>query len=183
MSPLIASAESSGPRELPDADLHAAVCAFVYDLGNYPDPRFGKVSHKVMLAFELEQRMADGRRFMLSKEYTLSLFEKSTLYKHLTSWKGAPLSALELKGLDLESLVGKGCRIMVIHNVATNGKTYANIDSILPPDKKAQPLTVENKEPPKWFETKRQEYAAAMTRLGDPPPEHEAPPQHDEIPF
>lgn len=182
--PIIASADSDKPRELPDADLHNAVCAFAFDLGQYPDPRYGKVSHKVILAWELEQKMSDGRPFMLSREYTLSLFEKALLFKHLTSWKGAPLSALELKGLDLESLVGKACRLMVIHHQASNGKTYANIDSVLPPDKKAAPLAITNKEPPKWFEAKRKEYAAAMARYEGGEPEDGQPQAGlDEVPF
>lgn len=183
--PIIASAESDKPRELPDADLHNAVCCFAFDLGQYPDPRWGKVQHKVILAWELEQTMADGRRFMLSKEYTLSLFDKALLFKHLTSWKGSALSAAELKGLDLETLVGKPCRIMVIHHVAANGKTYANIDAVLPPDKKAEPMKPMNVEPPKWFEQKRLEYAAAMARYegGDSEPEEPSASEHDSIPF
>jgi hypothetical protein len=184
--PIIASAGDDKPRELPDADLHNAVCAFVCDLGMYPDPRFGKVAHKVIIAWELEQKMADNRPFMLSKEYTLSLFEKSTLYKHLTSWKGASLTATELKGLDLETLIGKGCRVMVVHHVAQNGNTYANIDAVLPADKKAPTLAVVNKDPPKWFETKRQEYKAAMSRYEGGPeqePESQGGGAIEEIPF
>jgi hypothetical protein len=188
MSPIIASAESDKPRELPDADLHNAVCAFVYDLGLYPNPHFGKVNHRVLIAWELEQKMQDGRPFMLSKEYTLSLFEKAELFKHLTSWKGAALTATELKALDLETLVGKGCRIMVIHVVAKNGKTYANVGSVLPPDKKVEVLKIYNTEHPKWFATKRQEYAAALARYeGDaPPPDHDGglpAAGVDEVPF
>lgn len=182
MPPIIASAESDRPRELPDADIHNAVCAFVVDLGMYPDQHFGKVTHRVMFCFEIEQKMADGRPFMLSKEYTLSLFEKATLFKHLTSWKGSPLSAEELKGFDLETRVGKPCRLNVIHRTAKSGSVYANIDAVLPPDKKAEPLKVFATEPPAWFETKRKEYAAAMARYeGGSGPETGG--GLDEIPF
>jgi len=185
MAPLIASAEGDRPRELPDADLHRAVCAFVFDLGLYPDPKWGKVTHRILIAWELEQKMADGRPFMLSKEYTLSLFEKSTLFRHLTSWKGQPLSAQELKGLDLETLVGKNCRLNVIHAVSHKGTTYANVDAVLPADKQAEPLKVYAPEPPKWFEVKRQEYATALAKVSMDEADHEEPPPPlpDEVPF
>ena len=183
--PIIASAESDKPRELPDADIHNAVCAFVFDLGMRVDMNWGKIQRRVIIAWELEQQMADGRPFMLSKEYTLSLFERAPLFQHLTSWKGKALTESELKALDLETLVGKPCRLNVIHK-ESKGKTYANVDAVLPADKKATPLTVYAKEPPKWFEATRQKYAADLAaheseQAGQPAPPKDA--GHDEVPF
>lgn len=187
MTPIIASAESDKPRELPDADLHNALCVFVYDLGHRLDPTWGKIQHKIIIAWELEQKMSDGRPFMLSKEYTLSLYEKADLFKHLTGWKGAELSEGELKAFDLDSLVGKMCRLEIIHKVV-KGKTYANVNTVIKADKKVPQMVAVAKEPPKWFEAKRTEYASALAsheaaEAGQPQPEPHAGSQHDSIPF
>ena len=53
--------------------------------------------------------------------------DKSTL--------GKMLNALKIKSgedFDMDDLIGLKCQIVVIHNEADNGNTYANISSFIP---------------------------------------------------
>lgn len=175
---------------LPDADIHYAICAISFDLGMKVNEQFGKIEPKIMLAWELEQRMEDGRPFMLSREYTLSLHKKSNLRKLIEAWRGKAMTEAEAEDFDTDVLVGKTCRISVVHNKSEHtGKTYANVQAVMPPGAKCPALKVEAKDVPEWFETKRAEYAADVARKlrGEPPPsDHDAEAAGgslDEVPF
>ena len=66
----------------------------------------------------------------MSKEYTLSLHEKSALTKVLEAWRGAKFTEEELAGFDLNKILGKPCQIQVIHTVKGDN-TYSNIAAIM----------------------------------------------------
>lgn len=110
---------------------HLAVCYSVVDLGTQENNYQGdiKIQRKIKLSWEVpEERMSDGRPFSLSKTYTLSGHEKSTLRKHLDSWRGKRFSEEDFDKFDIKNLLGKGCMISVIH---TDGdKVFANVDAI-----------------------------------------------------
>jgi hypothetical protein len=119
--------------------MHHAICYAIYDLGTHYNERFGKSSHKVRVVWELpDERLnitKEDHEYNLpasiSKEYTLSLHEKSTLRKDLESWRGKRFTDQELEGFDLTKLLGVNCTLQVIHN--TKGeKIYANISTIVP---------------------------------------------------
>jgi hypothetical protein len=112
--------------------LHQAVCVDLVNLGMVDGP-FGRKS-KCRIVFELDSLMDDGRPFTISKTYTLSLHEKSTLYKDLRAWRGRPFSSEELKGFDLERLIGASCQVLVTH-VERDGSIFGNVTAIMKSEK------------------------------------------------
>jgi hypothetical protein len=152
--PLIASAQSSGPKETCPAGVHDAVCAFVEDLGHEYSEMYKNWNRKVVICWEINEPMSDGKPFMLSKRYTLSLGKKANLLKDVQGWRGKNFTDAELAGFDLEVLRGKQCQLQVIHN-EKEGKVYANIISVLPKGKSSPVISVVNKEVPKWIAEQR----------------------------
>jgi hypothetical protein len=61
-------------------------------------------------------------------EMTISLHEKSKLFKTLTSWNGT----MPFGGFDTESMVGKGATLNIIHKTSQKGREYADISAIMP---------------------------------------------------
>ena len=95
-----------------------------------------KFQHKIIIGFELNQRIkTEGeykdRRFVVSKRYTLSLSEKSNLFKDLTSWRGKAFTDDELKGFDLDNIIGANCLLNLTEN-ESGDKVYTNIIGITP---------------------------------------------------
>ena len=166
---------------LPDEGTVQAVCAGVWDIGDqstpFIDEKTGnpKVQHKVVIAWEINQMIEapeseyNGKPYMLSKTYTLSLGEKSNLRHDLESWRGKPFTEEQIKqGFDIETLYGINCLVGVAH-VTKADKTFANITSILPPIKgmeKMIPVRAKDEPAPKWVQEKAA--AAIKPELDDP---------------
>jgi hypothetical protein len=96
-----------------------------------------KVMHKVMIDWELPNEKAifseekGEQPFVFSKEFTLSLGEKSNLRAFLNSWRGKALTEEECKSFDITVLAGKACTLSIIHKTSkVSGKVYAEIGSI-----------------------------------------------------
>lgn len=51
----------------------------------------------------------------ISREFTLSMHEKSTLRAFLTSWRGKGFSEEEAKAFDVSKLVGVPCMLSIVH--------------------------------------------------------------------
>lgn len=150
---------------LPDEGTVQAVCAGVWDIGLQKTIYNGteKIQHKVVIAWELNQLIDapeseyHGKPYMLSKTYTLSLFENANLRHDLESWRGKPFTETEVnEGIDLEKLYGVNCLVGVIH-VAKGDRMFASITSILPPLKDTTrliPVRTRDEPPPKWVQEK-----------------------------
>ena len=113
--------------------LHQAVCVDVVDLGLQKGV-YGE-KHKAEIRWQTELMNEDAqpaRRFQLRKWYTISLHEKSNLRKDLECWRGRKFTEAELDGFDLEKLLGANCQLQVIHNLSDEGKTYDNVQAIVP---------------------------------------------------
>jgi hypothetical protein len=95
------------------------------------------LKHQVHLAFEIDEKMEDGRPFLLMQNYTLSLNEKARLRLDLQAWRGRAFSAEELKGFDLKTILGKPLQVSVVHSA--DGQ-YANIGSMMPLGRGMSPL-------------------------------------------
>ena len=107
---------------------HDAVFCDVEDLG-VVETQYGK-KHQVRIVWQLAAKMDDGRPFTIGRRYGLSLHEKAALFKDLKSYaKKAPP-----QNLDLETLIGKPCQILVTHT-ERDGSTYANVQAVLPAGK------------------------------------------------
>jgi hypothetical protein len=111
--------------------LHQSVCVDVIDRGLQQTPWGEK--HKVEVRWQIDQVNPEtGKRYDVRAYYTLSLSEKANLRKHLETWRGRKFTGEELKGFDLEKLIGANCQLQVIHNLTDDGKTYANVQAIVP---------------------------------------------------
>jgi hypothetical protein len=115
--------------------VHTAVCVAIIDLGMQYSELYKKSTRKVMIMWELPDETyqnAEGeeKAQRLSREYSLSLGTKSNLRKDLQAWRGKAFTEEELDGFDLKNVLGKGCQLQIIH-AESNGKTYANIASIM----------------------------------------------------
>lgn len=177
--PIIAKETGGGPKELAPVDLHNAVCAFVEDLGIQPGFQGAAPKHKAVVIWELEEKMSDGRPFMLSKKYTLSLHEKSTLRHDLESWRGKPFTTEELAGFDIERLVGTQCRLNVIHQPKADGSLRAVVQSVIKPAPGVKLERVAT-DVPTWVNEERKK---AITSPEGPRNDAPPPGEDDSLPF
>lgn len=132
---LYASAQSSSRIPAP-AGAFVGRCYGVIDLGTHVNPQNGKGFRKILLQFELPTELHTFREengpepFVVSREFGLSLSEKSHLRPFLEGWRGRPFTAEELAKFDVMVLAGLPCFINIIHNTKGD-KTYANIASVM----------------------------------------------------
>lgn len=116
---------------------HFAICNMVVDVG-LQEGFQKKPQHKIYLRWEVpDERVTyekDGQSSegpcSIGRFYTLSLSEKANLRKDLENWRGKSFTADELKGFDIEALLGKCCQIMVTHD-SDGAKTYANVTGVM----------------------------------------------------
>jgi len=132
MSLLIKGGDSD--RQLPKSGLHNAICCDAYGAGTDETP-WG-IKQKVALAFELDEIHPEfNNPHRVTKRYTMSLHEKSNLSQDLESWFGRSISPEKRKeGVDLETLVGRPCQLVIVHNTDNQGRDWANISTIIPAD-------------------------------------------------
>lgn len=122
--------------------LQQAVCCDVQDLGMEQNS-YGKMQHKVRIVWQTEHQAEEYKRpHEVSAKYSLSLHERSMLRKHLEAWRGRKFTDQELKGFDLENLIGVNCQLQVSHSLSQNGKTYANVGAIVPLGKNMAKMAV-----------------------------------------
>lgn len=133
-----------------EAGVHNALCFAVYDLGTHHSIGQGwdKMVRKVLIMWELSDLRIeiDGKDLprAISNRYTLTLHEKGKLRGDLEGWRGQPFTQEQLDGFDLRNLLGAGCQLQVIHEPGKNGKTYANIKTIIPAPKGGAKVVCEN---------------------------------------
>jgi hypothetical protein len=118
---------------------HLARLYRVIDLGTQMREWEGKVTltRRVKLFWELhgeDERgnalsMDDGRPMIQSREYTWSLHEKAALRQHLEAWRGLAFSDAELKGFDINKVLGQFCMLTIAHRLS-DGKTYADVKNV-----------------------------------------------------
>lgn len=169
--PIIAKKPESSFEPCPEG-LHQAVCVDVVDLG-VQKTQFGE-RHKVEVRWQVDaENERTGKRFELRKWYTLSLHEKANLRKDLECWRGRKFTEQELSGFDLEKLIGVNCQLQVIHNITDEGKTYDNVQAIVPHNAKIPKIAA--------LEYVRQKDRASQHGNGSDPGDSEFP--NDDVPF
>jgi len=103
------------------------------------DTQYG-VKEVFQIVFESEVENDEGKRFCVwSRRFTPSLSDRANLRKELKKIMGRDFTALELKGFDIEALIGFGVNMIIQHEIGSNGNTYAVI-SFIAPDKSGSPL-------------------------------------------
>jgi hypothetical protein len=140
---LIAKAEANSSTFTPvPTGMHLGRCFRVVDLGTQKSTYKGtdKFQRKVLIQFEIHSEDAQGNPLLtdkgepmsISKRYTLSLYENSSLSKDLESWRGSAFTADERRGFDLEKLLGVWAMLNVTKSIGGDGKEYTNIETINP---------------------------------------------------
>lgn len=135
-------AKDSGSNFIPaPAGPALAVCCDVVDLGLVT----GKFGTKPEIKIVWQLADVDDqiqKRPIVQKRYTLSLHEKANLRKDLESWRGRPFTTEELKGFDVEKVIGVPVFLNIVHNTK-DGTTYANAAAVMPPPKSSPAVAVE----------------------------------------
>lgn len=121
--------------------MHLARCYRIIDLGTQESTYMGAVKklHKVMLSFEVHSEDGQGKPtktsggdpMTVSKNFTVTLQDKSTLRKDLQTWRGRDFTTEELNGFELKNVLGHWAMISVVET-ENNGQTYTNIANINP---------------------------------------------------
>lgn len=132
----ITATNTGTKRELIPADTYVARCYSMVHIGTNDEVILGETKrmNKVRLTWELpnELREFDGveKPLVISKEYTLSMHEKSNLRKDLENWRGKGFTEEEAKAFDITKLLGIPCMLSVVHSVSKSGDKYNKIGSI-----------------------------------------------------
>ena len=118
---------------LAPAGLHVATCIKIVDQFNVERPKFenkNEMETKNVTTFYFAfQNITDGQLYKVKTfEMTISGGTRSKLFNTLKSWLGRPPE----HGWDYCEMVGKGAQINVQHRSTAQGKTYANIEGIMP---------------------------------------------------
>ena len=137
---MITAKASEKSYELVPAGSHVARCIQMVELGTLTEVFQGETKslHKVRITWELplELKVFNPEKgeqpFIISKEYTLSLHEKSTMRKDLQSWRGKAFTEEEASSFDITKLLGVPAMINVIHQTSKNGGVYSNVASVSP---------------------------------------------------
>jgi len=138
---IIAEKKEGGNFQQVEPGMYPARCYSMIEIGTIETEFNGekKKAHKVSITWELPTEKAIFRDekgeepFVVSKTYTLSMHEKSTLRKDLESWRGKGYNEEEAKRFDITKLLGQPCNLNVIHVPGKEaGKTYVQVASISP---------------------------------------------------
>jgi hypothetical protein len=168
--------------ELPPPGSHVAVCFRIVDLGTQTG-QYGPRA-QILFSWELpDELQADGRPFTISRRYGLSSGRKSSLRADVEGWLGRVLTGNDFGKFDLSTLLGTTCLIGIKHEVREDGRTFANVTSVMrrpkavaermPPSNEAVSLSLaerpfrrfEYEQLPEWVRNviaQSPEYAAAI---------------------
>jgi hypothetical protein len=137
--PITATNEGGGNYAPLEAGTYPARCYSMVHIGTIQEEFQGekKTMNKVRISWELptelkEFKQGEGEKpYVLSKEFTLSLHEKSSLRAFLKSWRGKDFTEDEAKSFDVTKLLSVTCMLSVGHK-ESKGKVYAEINSVSP---------------------------------------------------
>lgn len=137
--PIIATSNGSVNFEPIPSGSYAARCYSMIHIGTIEENIMGttKKLNKVRITWELPTELKvfkeeNGEQpHVISKEFTLSLHEKSTLRAFLKNWRGKDFTEDEAKAFDIERLIGVPCMLNITHKARKDGSgVYAEIGSI-----------------------------------------------------
>lgn len=120
------SAPTGGENfELVPAGSHLAICCIVAYIGYHKSPGFnGKPPEnrpKMVYIWELcEKTTKEGKPFTIACIHTDSLHAKANMRKMLECWRSRPFTSEELRGFEINKVLGKPCIVSVIHKEKNN---------------------------------------------------------------
>lgn len=129
-------ASDNGGQVIPKLEngVYTAVSSAIIDLGLQESKQYGKTQRKFMLVWtilgeEIEVNEEKQPR-VISKEYSFSLNEKSTLRKDLQAWRGKTFTEEELRAFNILTILNKPCQLQIILE-EKGEKRYNNIAGIM----------------------------------------------------
>lgn len=127
-------------RELIPAGNYIGRCYQMIEIGTVSETILGevKILKKVRIGWELpeEQKVFSEEKgpqpCVISKEFTLSMHEKSSLRAVMKSWRGKDFTEEEARSFDITKLLGVPCMINIIHKPSKSdpSKLYQEISGI-----------------------------------------------------
>jgi hypothetical protein len=125
-------AKGSGDFTPAPEGLWPGVCVDVVDKG-IVESKMYKPRHMIQIRWviDAEPPLADGKPHMAVRSFGLTLGEKSALRPFLEAWRGKKFTDEELEGFDVERLIGVCGQVQILHS-KTNGKTYGNVQAVVP---------------------------------------------------
>lgn len=137
------NATNSGvTREPIPAGNYLARCYQMIEIGTVTETVMNKTvtARKVRIGWELPTELKVFKEekgeqpLVISKEYTLSMNEKSNLRKDLKSWRGKDFTEDEAKSFDITKLLGAACMLNITHKASKSdaSKVYDQISAITP---------------------------------------------------
>lgn len=129
-------ASDNGGQTIPklEGGVYTATSSAIVDLGLQTSEKFQKTQRKFMMIWNIkdEEVEVNGEKLprTITKEYSFSLNEKSTLRKDLQAWRGKMFTEEELQGFNLLNILNKACQLQIILE-EKNGKQYNNIAGIM----------------------------------------------------
>lgn len=142
-------ASDNGGSSIPklEGGVYTAISSAIVDLGLQKNEKFDKTQRKFMMIWTIlnETIEVNGEQLprQLSKEYSFSLHEKSTLRKDLQAWRGKAFTEEELRGFNILNVLNVPCQLQVLLE-ERNGRQYNNIASIMALPKGSQVEKLEN---------------------------------------
>ena len=126
--------EGNSPIPQLESGVYTGVASALIDLGIQENQMFKNKQRKVIIVWTIlgETVTVKDEELprVISKEYTMSIGDKSTLRKDLEAWRGKPFSSDELQGFNLINILNTACQLQ-INEQEKNGKTYTNIAAIM----------------------------------------------------
>jgi hypothetical protein len=121
--------QETGDFEVPASGTYPARCIRIVDLGthenSHPDAKAGSTKRDVLIAWELNKQMEDGKPFVVNWSGTLSMGKRAKLRSFIDAWRNVALTDLEAAEFDFLKLLDQCCCVAV----QTNGK-YANVKNV-----------------------------------------------------
>jgi hypothetical protein len=118
--------------ELMEEGLHNVVISRIEDLGKVETQHGVKEMAEIWFK-ALDQKAKDGSDVEARIRVNCVLGAKSTLRKMVLS----PLNITAGQEFDLDALIGIKCQVLIQHNTIEDGRTFANVASVLK-NKKSQ---------------------------------------------
>lgn len=139
---IIAKASSGAKRDVLEAGMYLARAYQMLHIGNVEETIPGqapKMMNKVRIGWELptETRVFSEEKgeqpIVISKEFTLSMHEKSGLRQMLKGWRGKDFTDAEAQQFDITKLLGVPCMLNITHKPSKDGsQVYEQISGVTP---------------------------------------------------
>ncbi len=134
---MILSNSNSQKRDIIPSGSYPARCISMIDIGTIPTEYLGEKKSRtvIRLVFELPTLTKvfnpdkGEQPYVIHREFTKSLHEKSALLPFLNNWRGKALTPEDCMGFDLSKLLEAECLLSIVHN-PVGDRTYANIGGI-----------------------------------------------------